>query len=315
MPIEPTRRRVLRIFAFAAASAFAPRARADAYEWRGAALGADVSIRFSDCAGPVAETVVARVLDEIERLEAIFSLQRADSELSRLNAGGRLDAPSPDLVHVLSVAARVHAASGGKFDPTVQPLWRFHADWYAADRQRERPSAGELAAARALVGLPRVLIHSDGIRLPAGASLTLNGIAQGHITDRASDILRSAGFRHVLVDLGETRALDSRADGEAWRISLPDGRRVALSDCAIATSAGQATSFAANGDHHIFDPTTGRPAREWRWLSVAHRSATMADALSTGLYCLAPAQALAAVRATPGSRLWGETAQGAVLEA
>ena len=314
MALERTRRRALQIFVGSAACALTPRAGASPYQWRGAALGADVSILFSDTLESRAERAVAGILDEIERLEAVFSLQRLDSELSRLNATGRLQAPSPDFLHVLSLAAQAHRITAGRFDPTVQPLWRFYLDWYAGDRTRARPPEDEIAAARSRVGFARVRIAAEEIVLPAAFSVTLNGIAQGYITDRACALLRAAGFAHVLVDLGETRALDARADGRAWRIELPDGRAAPISTGAIATSAGAATQFAENGDHHIFDPVTGRPARFWRWLSVSHASATLADALSTGFYCLPPDEALRAASSISGVRLWGETLDGKTVE-
>ncbi|HRY05256.1 MAG TPA: FAD:protein FMN transferase [Beijerinckiaceae bacterium] len=310
---SPTRRRLLRLMAASVAMSLAPRAGGKVVEWRGAALGADVSILFSGATDRLAESAAARVLSEIERLEGIFSLQRADSELVRLNTTGRLHAPSPDLVHVLVRAREAHAATHGRFDPTVQALWRFHLDWYAADPAGRRPSESEIAGALAHVGFRSVRIAPDVIELPTGGALTLNGVAQGYITDRATALLRDAGFRHVLVDLGETRAIDARVDGGAWRVALPDGRRIGLADCALATSSGNATRLARNGDHHIFDPTTGRPASHWRWLSVAHRSATVADALSTGLYCLPPPQAIAATRAADDLRLWGETSVGEAI--
>ncbi len=108
MALERTRRRALQIFVGSAACALTRRAGASPYQWRGAALGADVSILFSDTLESRAERAVASILDEVERLEAIFSLQRLDSELSRLNATGRLQAPSPDFLHVLSLAAQAH---------------------------------------------------------------------------------------------------------------------------------------------------------------------------------------------------------------
>ncbi len=314
MPAEPTRRRVLRILAAAGAASLAPPARATTREWRGAALGADVSILFADAGSDAAQAAVTGILAEVERLEAIFSLQRGDSELSRLNAVGRIAAPSPDLAQVLALSREAHAATDGKFDPTVQPLWRFHVDWYAAEKGRPRPGERDLAAVRARVGLSRVRIASDAIELPEGAALTLNGVAQGYITDRACALLRAAGFRQVLVDLGETRALDGRGDGDAWRIALPDGMRVMLSDGAIATSSGAATPLGDKGDHHIFDPATGRSAPHWRWLSVAHASAAMADALSTGLYCLPPEEAARAARAVSGARFWGVTSSGVAVK-
>jgi len=46
----------------------------------------------------------------------------------------------------------------------------------------------------------------------------------------------------------------------------------------------------------LFDPRTGCSASHWRQITVHHRSATVADALSTALYA-APADEMAALLA------------------
>jgi thiamine biosynthesis lipoprotein len=310
MADRPTRRRAIAIFASATASLTGIGASRAAEEWRGSALGAEVSIVFDEVDPASRRVAVDRIMAEIERQESIFSLQMARSELSRLNAEGRLARPSGDLLYVLERAREIHAATSGKFDPTVQTLWRNYVAWYASDRGRKRPPDEWLASFAGRIGLGAVRIEPDAIVLPPGVELTLNGIAQGHITDSGVRILRDLGFKRVLVDLGETRAMDDRADGSAWRVRLPDETPVALRDVALATSAGAATSFAANGDHHIFDPHTRRPARIWNWLSVSHPSAAIADGLSTGLYCLTPDACRASLASFPGARLWGQTADG-----
>ncbi len=136
---RPTRRRAITIFASAAASLATVGASRAAEEWRGAALGAEVSIVFDEIDPASRRIAVDRIMAEIERQESIFSLQMATSELSRLNAEGRLARPSGDLLHVLDRARQIHAATSGKFDPTVQTLWRNYVAWYAADRGRQRP--------------------------------------------------------------------------------------------------------------------------------------------------------------------------------
>ena len=82
-------------------------------------------------ASPAAgERGVAAALDEVERLEAILSDYRADSELSRLSAAAPTDRPVPvsdDLWGVLTRAVAFRDSSTGAFDPTVGPLttlWR-----------------------------------------------------------------------------------------------------------------------------------------------------------------------------------------------
>lgn len=311
---RPTRRRFLRIMAAAPVFATAASAASDRSEWRGSALGAEISIVF-DGAGRISrQAAIERIVAEIERQEAIFSLQAARSELSRLNASGRLDCPSPDLLHVLSVSREIHKATNRRFDPTVQSLWRFYVEWYGADRTRSRPPDIALARYGERVGFDRVHFGPNGVEMPRDFALTLNGIAQGHITDRGVAILKDLGFTRVLADLGEIGAIGPRVTGDPWRIARPDGATIRLQDAALSTSAGSGTRLADNGDHHIFDPISLRPARIWKWVSVVHPSATFADGLSTGLYCLSPDECVRVLEVFPDARLWGQMADGLTAE-
>ena len=127
-----------------------------------------------------------------------------------------------------------------------------------------------------------------------GMAVTLNGIAQGYITDRIADLLRAEGMRHVLIDLGEVRAIGTHPDGRPWRIGLADpadptriAARIGLSGLALATSGGYGTRFEPTGRHnHLLDPRTGRCAPPLRSVSVLARDAATADAASTALSLL-----------------------------
>ena len=283
-----TRRRFVAISAAMAASSWAgsAQARSTARLWTGQALGARASIRLDH---PQAETIAARVLAEIDRLENILSLYRPDSALARLNRDGRLDAPPFELLECLSVAGAVHDASGGRFEPTVQPLWTLWAEAAAAGR---RPNDGAIADARRRVGWEKVALDSAAIALEPGMALTLNGVGQGYVADRIAALLAAEGLSDILIDAGEFRALGGRPEGGGWPILLETGARLALRERALATSAPLGTTFDEAGqDGHILNPTTGLPARSaWRAVSISAPSAAVADALSTAA-CLMPDQA------------------------
>lgn len=320
---RPTRRRVLTILAAAAAGGLtAPPAGLAAsrgigdHHWEGTALGADARISLQGFPVAEARALLAFCQAEMARLEAVFSLHDPASALSRLNREGRLDAAPAEMLELIGISRRIHALSGGAFDPSVQPLW----DLYAAHfRDRTAgsagPSAAAIEAARARVGFGRVAVAGRSIALAPGMSLTLNGIAQGYITDRVADILRAAGARHVLVDLGEFRALGPKLDGHPWRIGLRDAVRplhladaVPLSGRALATSGGYGTPFDASGrHHHLFDPRTGRSAGRHLSASVVAPAATEADALSTAFYVMDRPSIVAVLKEMPeiGVRLVG----------
>ncbi|MCY1322783.1 FAD:protein FMN transferase [compost metagenome] len=126
--------------------------------------------------------------------------------------------------------------------------------------------------------------------------LTLNGIAQGYVTDRVIALLREAGVSSSLVDMGENRAIGSRADGQPWRIGLADfedaedvDTTLDVTDRAVATSSGQGFQFDAKGRFsHILDPRSGAAAQRYARVSVVAPEASTADALSTAFSLLAP---------------------------
>lgn len=51
-------------------------------------------------------------------------------------------------------------------------------------------------------------------------ALTLNGIAQGYITDRVTQLLRNGGLDRALVDMGEIRGLNQNVAGTPWQVGL-----------------------------------------------------------------------------------------------
>ncbi len=272
------RRRFLSISAAALALPGSARAGATpVYVWSGFALGARATIRL---AHPEAPAIAARAAAEIERLEDIFSLYRPDSALMRLNAAGTLDTPPPDLLECLTQAGAAHRATGGLFDPTVQPLW---ALWAKRATSGGRPTTRELSEVRALGGWSDLRFSTDAASLAPGMALTLNGIAQGYIADRVAALLEAAELTDILVDTGEMRALGGHPDGGSWPVKLAQGGEVALRARSLATSAPLGTVFDAAGRRgHILHPVTGEPAAlHWRGVSISAPSAALADALST----------------------------------
>lgn len=291
-----TRRRFLILSAGAATLAALPARAAEIYRWHGTALGAEAAIYLSH---PEAQAITARAVAEISRLEQVFSLYRAGSALMQLNTTGRLDAPPFELLECLALTSRVHAATGGRFDPTVQPLWQLYAARYSAGLV---PSPQEITEALSRTGWDRVAYDSEGITLAPGMALTLNGIAQGFIADRVADLLAAEGLSDILINTGEFRALGGLPEGGGWPVHLASGGEISLTARALATSAPLGTVFDAAGTvGHILDPITGLPAApRWQSVSISAPSAALADALSTAA-CLLPNRAgvLAALKPFP----------------
>jgi thiamine biosynthesis lipoprotein len=267
--------------------------RAATWRWQGAALGADSTILLAHSNRAAARQAIAACRAEITRLEQIFSLYRADSALSQLNRQGQLESPPLELVELLAFSNRVSAATGGAFDVTVQPLWDLYAGHFAHPAANPAgPDDAALAATLARVDWRAIEIDSTLIGFRRrGMAVTLNGVAQGYITDRVADLLRGRGFENVLVELGEIRALGRNADSDPWRAGIANPNdpsavllELPLPDVALATSGGYGAWFdPAHRHHHIFDPVTGRSANRQAAVSVTASRAMVADILSTVL--------------------------------
>ncbi len=172
--------------------------------WRGQAMGAPAKIILYHSDRPTAERLLRESALEAERLENIFSLYRAESELAKLNRNGALASPSPDLVEVLRICHKCWQASDGLFDPTVQPLWNCLKKHFSQEHSSpDGPSRQLWDEALARVGFGYVLFDDNRIAFTKSSmSLTLNGIAQGYVTDRVTALLQTAGAEHALVDMG-----------------------------------------------------------------------------------------------------------------
>lgn len=290
-----SRRRAIQVTAALAGVGLLPAASRAALKplvWRGTALGATSSLTLYHPDEEEARRLLESVLVEIDRLERVFSLYRADSAVSRLNRDGRLEAPPLELVELLGQARSVSELTDGAFDVTVQPLWRLYADHFARpDTDPNGPGQADLARALSLVDYRAVQVSGGALAFERpGMAVTLNGIAQGYITDRVATLLRRAGFDRVLIDLGEIRALGRHPDGRPWTagIAHPEDRHrllheLALEDRALATSAATGLRFEPSGrHHHLFDPRSGYSVRRYDSVSVLAPSAALADGLSTG---------------------------------
>jgi thiamine biosynthesis lipoprotein len=311
------RRKVIALCAAAGGAALVPlgasrRAGAEPLiEWTGVSLGAVATIRLVHPDRRAGEALLRRAVAEARRLEAIFSLYRDDTALAELNRSGALAAPPAELVHLLGLCDDIWRLTGGAFDPTVQPLWRCYADHFvAAGADPAGPPPQKLAAAVDLVGWSKVSFSRDRIALARrGMGLTLNGIAQGYITDRVVDLLRQEGIASSLVDMGEIRTLGQRPDGRPWQAAVgaatPQHRTLDLVDKAVATTGADGFRFDADGRcNHLFNPATGHCAGPATSLTVVAPTAAAADALSTAFALMDGDEARRVLARAPDTQLY-----------
>ncbi|MBY0576983.1 MAG: FAD:protein FMN transferase [Gallionellaceae bacterium] len=327
MPTVIPRRRFITFMAVAAGLPLLSRvggAQANPVRWDGTALGAPASIQLYHTDEAQARAAIAAGLDELKRLEAIFSVYRADSSISMLNRTGVLENAPQDFIAMLTRALSLAKISDGVYDPTVQPLWQtYFRHFTASNPDPAGPSPRDIAAALELMDWRAVEVDAGRNRVSfarPGMGLTLNSGAQGYITDRVTDVLRVHGFDRMLVDMGEPRALSAKPDGSAWRVGIANpanpGSTVTtleVVDKCVSTSGGYGTLFDAAGAFtHLINTRTGHTAPAMLGVSVVANTGTIADGLSTAMLMAPVERRQAILKAAGGQKAIYVTPEGVV---
>lgn len=255
--------------------------------WKGIALGAESNMTLFHSNKNYAKKSLKTCISEIKRLESIFSLFDKNSSISKLNKHGILKNPPKELVEVLNFAHTISKNTNGAFDVTVQPLWLAHEKAFKTKGNSQNLKK-YIKKASKLVSYKNIIINKKEIRFKLkNMKITLNGIAQGYITDCITNILKQKGFKNVLVDLGEFNSIGGHNDNRDWNIATPylkDKKYLKLNNNAMASSGGYGTKFSKQY-HHLFDVKTGTSANYIKSVTVKAENATLADALATA-FCV-----------------------------
>ena len=285
-------------------------------------LGAPANFLVTAMSGEAAHVAVMKALAEIQRLDAILSSWRPDSEISRLNASRQMRV-SADLFAVLEKAEDLRRVTGGVFNAglgAVEALRRGAAD------APPDPAALRLASERAAE--PVVLDPATRtVFRPAGVVFAIDALAKGYIIDRALDAACSPiPPQGMMIEIGG----DARCRGPAgaelrWPVGLPDPRLpfvnaplvagVRLRDQAIATSGRGPRDRVIGGAFH--SPTlvaaTGEAVTQNLCATVVAPTAVQADGLATALLAMEPKRGLTLAAQFGDVEARITTAQGAVL--
>ncbi len=198
----------------------------------------------------------AAVEAEFERLEQVMSRFRPDSELSCLNRAGALDA-SQDLAEVVELALAARERTGGRFDPTV------HNALVSAGYDQtfdDVPRDANAAATAARCG-GAVTVQGQHITIEPGFGLDLGGIGKGFAAERVAQVLALTG--PCLVSAGGDVAVRGLPPQGTWPVAVDASLTLGLERGGLATSGSDRRRWRRAGEdqHHLIDPSTGRPSQ------------------------------------------------------
>ena len=279
----------------------------------------DTVIDLTAC-GPEAKRAVAAAEAEIYRLEALWSVGYAGSEIAHINRDG-IASVSGETAVLVSDALELYGETGGLFDSAIYPVvnaWGFYSG------ERRVPDPEELDTLLTFIDPTGITVENDRVILPeTGMAIDLGGIAKGYASSAAADAMRAEGVKSGILSLGgNVYAIGKKPDGTPWKVGVQDPKDtasfvgiIAMEDEAAVTSGAYQRFFEENGViyHHIIDPRTGRPSDSGlASVTVVSKDAVRADAYSTALFIMGKDDALAFWRDTGGFELVLVESSGAV---
>ena len=228
------------------------------------------------------------MVDEIRRLELVFSAFDDHSVLSRWRRGGA-GATAPEFDHLCGLALDWQARSGGAFNPAVGEVT---AAWRTAERTGVVPSEAALAELTRSIAAPRFELHGS-VPVPIGdcRAVQFNAIAKGYIVDCA---LAAAFGAFDLIELSVNAGGDLAHRGSgSLTVAIEDPNRpydnaaplttVVVANAALCTSGSSRRGFEV-GDRwfsHVIDPRTAWPVDAVVSVSVVAPDAVTADVVAT----------------------------------
>jgi len=268
------------------------------YKYHQVAMGTIIEITLLDGDEGAANKAALQAFQEVKRIEALMSPWIESSDVTRINrsAGKEWVKVSPETFKVIKKAQEISQLSEGGFDITVGPLTFL---WRKAREKGIPPSIEEVKEKLNLVNFKNIEMDQEGKVLlkKKGMSIDLGGIAKGYAVDKAFELLKSLGYKNLIVNAGgDLRVGGSKID-QPWSIGIQDPRisqrimaKMLVSDTAIATSGDYEKFFMYQGKryHHIFNPRDGLPADGCQSVTIVCKEGMTADGLATAVFVLGP---------------------------
>lgn len=276
-------------------------------EFGGPTMGSTYTVKYVRSKDSPSLELLKRETDAIlAEVDQQMSTYRDDSTIEQFNQApaGTCQAMPAGVLELVEAGRVLHEQSAGAFDLTLEPLlnlWGFGPK----ARAEKVPTAEQLAAARAQVGMQHLRSEGEQLCKDVDVQVDFNSIAAGYAVDKIVQRFTELGVTSYMVEAtGELKAAGKKPDGQPWRIGLEapqDGQRVAqrvlaVDGYGISTSGDYRNYFEEDGQRysHTLDPLTGAPiTHTLAAVTVVDKSTLRADGLSTVLMVMGTERGLA----------------------
>jgi FAD:protein FMN transferase len=271
-------------------------------------MGTFVSMTLLHPSQDKAEEAMGAAFDEIDRLSGLMNRFKTATAVGELNREGMLNSPPPEVLGVVRDALAFYRVSKGAFDISVAPIVDLFKERLGSGTKTP-PTEAEIKKLLTRVDAGSIVMDGKTIRFTKpGMAITLDGIAKGYIVDRAAEILARKNVNNFLINAGgDIRTKGERQDRKPWTIAIQDPQKkkhypdiIHMRDGAIATSGNYEVYFDQEKMfHHIVNPRTGLSPHADSSVSVMAPTTMEADALSTSVFVMDPAEGIRFIDSLP----------------
>jgi len=280
-------------------------------------------VRFSQVYFDAFDTVTTTILFDTDEMRAEQTLNRIDAllqeyhqlydiyhtydginNLATVNANAGMAPVKVDdrILDMVEYALSMDELTGGKMNiamGSVLKIWQDYRDAGLVNPDvATLPPMDELVAANAHASIDNIVIDRAAGTLyitDANTQLDVGAIAKGYAGQQIIEQLRAEGVTNLLLSIGgNVCSIGTRSDGTGWKVGIQnpysDGNIsvVAMDGLNVVTSGTYERFYTVDGKnyHHIIDPSTLMPSVLYDSVTVISSDSGLADALTTGLFCM-----------------------------
>lgn len=250
------------------------------------------------------------VINLLRDIDDKFSVNKEDSEISKVNQGagtGRGVPVSKEVYEVVAQSLEFARLTRNSFNPAMGTLIKM---WGIGTDHQRVPGKEEISEALEHCNPDAVLFievpgfeESENLYMieitDSKTQLDLGAIVKGYAADRIVEVLKERNVKKAIVNLGGNIYVFGQKSklnpDEMWKVGIKNPvdteagviETVSLKSGSVVTSGNYERFFEENGKryHHILDSKTGYPAESGlSSVTVIYEKSIVCDALATACY-------------------------------
>lgn len=242
----------------------------------------------------LAQAHLQAAVTEVQRIEALLTTFRDDSQTNRINAMAgiapvKVDAEVFDLIYrSLKISDLTQGAFDISYGSIDKRFWNFDTT------MTELPDRAAAQQAVRLINYKNIILnreHHTVFLKEKGMRIGFGGIGKGYAADCARRLLTIRGVTSGIVNAsGDLAAWGHQPSGKPWTIGIADPGAahhpfsyLEITDRAVATSGNYEKFVLIGGKRysHTIDPKTGYPVTGIKSVTIISPNAELSDSLAT----------------------------------